>query len=294
MQRFVLQQLWLKLKDISDLIVFKHSVFALPFIFVAMIVSSKAENGTVWFGLKLLILGLLAAVSARNFAMAFNRYADRDIDKYNPRTANRPSVDGRIGTTNMQLFIALNAVVFVGVAYVINDLAFYLSVPILIILGGYSLFKRFSPYAHLVLGVSLGLAPIAGVVAVQESIPMWSLLLSIGVMYWVAGFDLLYSLQDMDYDKANGLFSIPSRFGQDATFFISRLFHAQTVLFWLLFVMSAGLGFFAYVGVFVSAIVLFFEHRIVLKDFSKIDRAFFTLNGYLGIIFFTFIVLDRL
>lgn len=294
MQRFVLQQLWLKLKDISDLIVFKHSVFALPFIFVAMIVSSRAQNGTIWFGFKLLILGLLAAVSARNFAMAFNRYADRDIDKYNPRTANRPSVDGRIGTTNMQLFIALNAVVFIGVAYVINDLAFYLSVPILIILGGYSLFKRFSPYAHLVLGVSLGLAPIAGVVAVQESIPMWSILLSIGVMYWVAGFDLLYSLQDMDYDKANGLFSIPSRFGKDATFFISRLFHAQTVLFWLLFVMSAGLGFFAYMGVFVSAVVLFFEHRIVLKDFSKIDRAFFTLNGYLGIIFFALIFLDRL
>lgn len=289
-----MQQLWLKLKDISDLIVFKHSVFALPFIFVAMIVSSKAQSGTMWFGFKLLILGLLAAVSARNFAMAFNRYADRDIDKYNPRTASRPSVDGRIGTTNMQFFIALNAVVFIVVAYLINDLAFYLSVPILIILGGYSLFKRFSPYAHLVLGVSLGLAPIAGVVAVQESIPMWSVLLSIGVMYWVAGFDLLYSLQDMEYDKANGLFSIPSRFGQDATFFISRLFHAQTVLFWLLFVFSAELGFFAYVGVAVSAVVLFFEHRIVLKDFSKIDRAFFTLNGYLGVIFFAFIFLDRM
>lgn len=289
-----MQQLWLKLKDISDLIVFKHSVFALPFIFVAMIVSSKAQSDTMWFGSKLLILGLLAAVSARNFAMAFNRYADRDIDKYNPRTANRPSVDGRIGTTNMQLFIALNALVFIVVAYMINDLAFYLSVPILIILGGYSLFKRFSPYAHLVLGVSLGLAPIAGVVAVQESIPMWAVLLSIGVMYWVAGFDLLYSLQDMEYDKANGLFSIPSRFGQDATFFISRLFHAQTILFWLLFVISAELGFFAYVGVFVAAVVLFFEHRIVLKDFSKIDRAFFTLNGYLGVIFFALIFLDRI
>jgi len=289
-----LQHVWLKLKDISDLIVFKHSVFALPFIFTAMIVSSKAVNGTMWFGVKLFILGLLAAVSARNFAMAFNRYADRDIDKYNPRTANRPSVDGRIGTTNMQLFIALNALVFIVVAYMINDLAFNLSVPILIILGGYSLFKRFSPYAHLVLGVSLGLAPIAGVVAVQESIPMWSVLLSIGVMYWVAGFDLLYSLQDMEYDKANGLFSIPSRFGQDATFFISRLFHAQTILFWLLFAISAELGFFAYVGVAVSGVVLFFEHRIVLKDFSKIDRAFFTLNGYLGVIFFVLIFLDRM
>ena len=289
-----MQQLWLKLKDISDLIVFKHSVFALPFIFVAMIISSKAQSGTLWFGFKLLILGLLAAVSARNFAMAFNRYADRDIDKYNPRTASRPSVDGRIGSLNMQLFIALNAAIFIAVAYLINNLAFYLSVPILIILGGYSLFKRFSPYAHLVLGLSLGLAPIAGVVAIQESIPLWSILLSIGVMYWVAGFDLLYSLQDMEYDTANGLFSIPSRFGKEATFFISRLFHGQTILFWFLFALSANLGFFAYLGVLIAAIVLFFEHRIVLKDFSKIDRAFFTLNGYLGIIFFAFVFLDRI
>jgi len=289
-----LQNIWQKLKDISDLIVFKHSIFALPFIFVAMIVASKELNNSIWFGSKLFILGLLAAVSARNFAMAFNRYADRDIDKYNPRTANRPSVDGRIGALNLQLFIGANALIFIVVAYFINDLALYLSIPILIILGGYSLFKRFSPYAHLVLGVSLGLAPIAGVIAVQEAVPVWSILLSLGVMYWVAGFDLLYSLQDMDYDRANGLFSIPSRFGSDATFFISRLFHAQTILFWLLFVISAHLGFFAYVGVAIAAVVLFFEHRIVIQDFSKIDRAFFTLNGYLGIIFFIAIFLDRM
>ena len=289
-----MQNIWQKLKDISDLIVFKHSIFALPFIFVAMIVASKELNNSIWFGSKLFILGLLAAVSARNFAMAFNRYADRDIDKYNPRTANRPSVDGRIGALNLQLFIGANALIFIVVAYFINDLALYLSIPILIILGGYSLFKRFSPYAHLVLGVSLGLAPIAGVIAVQEAVPVWSILLSLGVMYWVAGFDLLYSLQDMDYDRANGLFSIPSRFGSDATFFISRLFHAQTILFWLLFVISAHLDFFAYVGVAIAAVVLFFEHRIVIQDFSKIDRAFFTLNGYLGIIFFIAIFLDRM
>ena len=289
-----MQNIWQKLKDISDLIVFKHSIFTLPFIFVAMIVASKELNNSIWFGSKLFILGLLAAVSARNFAMAFNRYADRDIDKYNPRTANRPSVDGRIGALNLQLFIGANALIFIVVAYFINDLALYLSIPILIILGGYSLFKRFSPYAHLVLGVSLGLAPIAGVIAVQEAVPVWSILLSLGVMYWVAGFDLLYSLQDMDYDRANGLFSIPSRFGSDATFFISRLFHAQTILFWLLFVISAHLGFFAYVGVAIAAVVLFFEHHIVIQDFSKIDRAFFTLNGYLGIIFFIAIFLDRM
>ena len=288
-----MQSFWQKLKDIGDLIVFKHSIFALPFIFTAMIVASKAQNDTVWFGFKLLILGLAAAVSARNFAMAFNRYADRDIDQYNPRTAGRPSVDGRIGSSNLLLFIAINAGVFIGVAYLINDLAFALSVPILIVLGGYSLFKRFSPYAHLVLGMSLGLAPIAGVIAVQEATPLWAILLSIGVMYWVAGFDLLYSLQDMEYDKANGLFSIPSRFGKDATFFISRLFHAQTILFWFLFALSASLGFFAYVGVALSAVVLFFEHRIVARDFTKIDRAFFTLNGYLGILFFICILIDR-
>ena len=189
------------LKDINELIMFKHSVFSLPFIFIAMMVSSVEVNGSVWFGFKLLVLGLLAAISARNFAMAFNRYADRDIDKHNPRTANRPSVDGRVGIKNMQLFILLNALIFIIVAYTINSLAFWLSFPILIILAGYSIFKRFSSYAHLVLGVSLGLAPIAGVVAVSETITLWSIYLSIGVMFWVAGFDLLYSLQDIQIDK---------------------------------------------------------------------------------------------
>ena len=282
------------LNDINELIMFKHSIFSLPFIFIAMIVSSKQINGTSWFGWELLVLGLLAAVSARNFAMSFNRYADRDIDKHNPRTANRPSVDGRVGTRNMQFFIALNALVFVLVAYIINPLAFWLSFPILGILAGYSIFKRFSSYAHLVLGVSLGLAPIAGVVAVSESITLWSVLLALGVMFWVAGFDLLYSLQDMEYDKGKGLFSIPSVYGKDATFFISRLFHALTVLFWLLFVVDAGLGIWAYLGVLFNGIILFMEHRIVIKDFTKIDRAFFTLNGYLGIMFFIMIFIDRI
>ncbi|HIP45896.1 MAG TPA: 4-hydroxybenzoate polyprenyltransferase [Sulfurospirillum arcachonense] len=288
-----MQKFFKVLKDINELIMFKHSIFSLPFIFIAMIVSSKQINQTSWFGWELLLLGLLAAVSARNFAMSFNRYADRDIDKHNPRTANRPSVDGRVGARNMQLFIVLNALVFVVVAYIINSLAFWLSFPILVILAGYSIFKRFSSYAHLVLGVSLGLAPIAGVVAVSESITLWSVLLALGVMFWVAGFDLLYSLQDMEYDKEKGLFSIPSVYGKESTFFISRLFHALTVLFWLLFVVDAGLGFWAYLGVLFSGIILFMEHKIVIKDFTKIDRAFFTLNGYLGIMFFIMIFIDR-
>jgi len=273
---------------------FKHSIFSLPFIFIAMIVSSSEINATAWFGWKLLVLGLIAAVSARNFAMSFNRYADRDIDKHNPRTANRPSVDGRVGSSNMLIFIALNGFVFILTAYFINTLALILSFPILVILAGYSIFKRFSSYAHLVLGVSLGLAPIAGVVAVSESVSLWAILLAFGVMFWVAGFDLLYSLQDMEYDKEKGLFSIPSVYGKEATFFISRLFHALTILFWLLFVIGADLGIWAYLGVLLSAMILFMEHKIVIKDFTKIDRAFFTLNGYLGIMFFIMIFIDRI
>jgi len=272
---------------------FKHSIFSLPFIFIAMIVSSSQINGTLWFGWKLLALGIVAAVSARNFAMSFNRYADRDIDKGNPRTANRPSVDGRVGSFNMLIFIVLNAFVFIVTAYFINNLALILSIPILVILAGYSIFKRFSSYAHLVLGISLGLAPIAGVVAVSQSVTLWSLLLAFGVMFWVAGFDLLYSLQDMEYDKEKGLFSIPSVYGKEATFFISKLFHALTIIFWLLFVIGADLGFWAYVAIVLSAGILFMEHKIVSKDFSKIDKAFFTLNGYLGIMFFIMIFIDR-
>ena len=278
-----------KLKDIAELIVFKHSVFALPFIFVAMIVASKIENGSAWFGFKLLILGTICAVSARNFAMAFNRYQDEDIDKLNPRTASRPSVDGRIGKGNMQLFIAANALIFIICAYFVNSLAFWLSFPILAILGGYSLFKRFSELAHLVLGLSLGLAPIAGVVAVSATIPLWSVLLCLGVTFWVAGFDLLYSLQDMKFDQENKLFSIPAIYGDKATLFLSAIFHALAFILWLLFAWAAELGAMAFFGIVVSGVILFFEHRSVRRDFSKIDRAFFTLNGYLGILFFIFV-----
>lgn len=278
-----------KLKDIAELIVFKHSVFALPFIFVAMIVASKIENGSAWFGFKLLILGTLCAVSARNFAMAFNRYQDEDIDKLNPRTASRPSVDGRIGKGNMQLFIAANALIFIICAYFVNSLAFWLSFPILAVLGGYSLFKRFSELAHLVLGLSLGLAPIAGVVAVSATIPLWSVLLCLGVTFWVAGFDLLYSFQDIKFDQENKLFSIPAIYGDKATLFLSAIFHALAFILWLLFAWAAGLGAMAFFGIVVSGVILFFEHRIVRRDFSKIDRAFFTLNGYLGILFFIFV-----
>ncbi len=277
------------LHDLNELVMFKHSVFSLPFIFIAMIVAAHG-----WFGWRLFVLGILAALTARNFAMGYNRYADIDIDKANPRTANRPSVDGRLKKETILFFTIANAVGFVVVAYLINMLAFWLSFPILVILGGYSLMKRISPMAHLVLGLSLGLAPIAGVVAVKAEITMWSVMLSVGVMFWVAGFDLLYSLQDMEYDKKVKLHSIPSQYGVKCTLFLSKIFHALTILFWLFFTIESASGWLTYVAVLVSGIILYFEHKIVNKDFSKIDKAFFTLNGYLGIIFLVFVILDNI
>ncbi len=283
-----------KLADFSELVMFKHSVFSLPFIFIAMIVASYSDSGSGWFGWKLLLLGTLAAVTARNFAMGVNRYLDRDIDILNPRTKGRPSVDGRVSNTQMLGFIVVNAVLFMLVAYFVNDLAFKLSVPILMVLAAYTLFKRFSAAAHLILGVSLGLAPIAGVVAVSGEITLWSIYLAIGVMFWVAGFDLLYSLQDIEFDKENGLHSIPSRFGAKNTMHIAKVFHLLAVVFWGLFVFDAGLAIWAQLSVVFSALMLGYEHYLVNKDFTKIDRAFFTVNGYLGFVFLIFIILEVL
>ena len=279
----------MNIKKYMDLVKFAHTIFSIPFILIAMIV---AANG--WFGWKLLILGILAAISARNFAMAVNRYLDRDIDAKNPRTKDRVSVTGEISENEMKLFILANALIFVGVAYLINDLAFKLSIPILIILGGYSYFKRFSEFAHLILGLSLGLAPIAGAIAVTNSIPCWSVFLAIGVMFWVAGFDILYSLQDMEFDKNEGLYSIPAKIGENGALFISKMFHFFAVIFWFLFVVYAHLNFFAYLAVIVAAVMLYYEQKLVNKDYKNIPKAFFDVNGYLGIIFLILIILDRI
>ncbi len=276
-----------RLKDLAELVMLQHTIFSLPFIFLAMVVAAKG-----WFGWRLLLLGFLAALFARNFAMGVNRYLDRDIDALNPRTKSRPSVDGRISGAQMIVFIILNGLGFIWVAWAINDLAFKLSFPILLILGAYTLFKRFSALAHLILGISLGLAPIAGVVAVSGDIYKWAIYLAVGVTFWVAGFDLLYSLQDMEFDRKHGLYSIPARFGAQKTLAIAALFHLLTIIFWELFVLRADLRLFAQAAVALSALMLAYEHYIVHKDFTKIDRAFFTVNGYLGFLFFGLIVLD--
>ncbi|EAK0996972.1 4-hydroxybenzoate polyprenyltransferase [Campylobacter upsaliensis] len=286
--------LWVKIEDILELVVFKHSIFALPFLLSAMIVASKLKNDSVWFGFSALILGIICAVSARNFAMATNRLMDEDIDKDNPRCKDRPNISGRIGKMSVWGFILVNALVFIVCSYFINPLAFYLSFPVLFLLAFYSAFKRFSSLAHLVLGFCLGLAPVAGSIIVLGEIHLFSVILCLGVTFWTAGFDLLYSLQDMEYDKKVGLHSVPAKFGANATLFISAFCHFLATLFWLLFVWVAPLGGLAFFGVLICGAILMAEHLIVRKNFAHIDRAFFTLNGYLSVVFFIFVLVDLL
>lgn len=281
-----------KLKDFSELVAFEHTIFSAPFMLIALFCASMQKNHSFWFGFSLLLLCALALIFARNFAMSFNRYLDRDIDAKNVRTQNRPSVDGRISPQMMIGIIVCNALGFVVVSYFINSLAFALSIPFLFILGFYSYMKRFSYLAHLVLGVSLGLAPIAGSIAVLGAVPLWCFFLSLGVLFWVAGFDLLYSLQDMEFDKKEGLHSIPSVFGARKTLFISRVFHLLTLIFWGAFLYRFGCGEIAYVGLGLCAMILGYEQYLVSKDFAHIPKAFFVSNGYLGFVFLIMMILD--
>lgn len=277
-----------KIKDFSELVVFKHTIFSSSFILISMVTAAQG-----WFGFEVLLLCTISLVSARNFAMAFNRLIDIKFDRLNPRTANRPSVDGRISINSLIIFIFINALIFIAVSYFINNLAFLLSIPFLLIIAGYSYFKRFSVLAHFILGLSLALAPIAGVIAVLGAIPIWSIFLSIGVLFWVAGFDLLYSLQDIEFDKNNSLFSIPSIYGVKKTLLISRISHILAVVFWILFIYSSEGKIFAAIGIISAICILFYEHYLVMKNVLNIPKAFFQANGYLGFVFLAFIILDN-
>lgn len=281
-----------KIKDISELVVFEHTIFSAPFMLIALFCASIQKNQSLWFGFSLLILCVLALIFARNFAMSVNRYLDRDIDAKNVRTQNRPSVDGRISPRVMLILICLNALGFIGVSYFINSLTFYLSCPFLLILGFYSYVKRFSYLAHIILGVSLGLAPIAGSIAVLGSVPLWCIFLSAGVIFWVAGFDLLYSLQDIEFDKQERLYSIPSVFGVEKTLLISKIFHILTLVFWGEFLYVFGCSWIAYLGLGLCAIILGYEQYLVRKDFAHIPKAFFVSNGYLGFVFLIMMILE--
>ena len=277
------------INNFNELVMFKHSIFSLPFIFIAMIVASSG-----WFGYELLLLGIMATITARNFAMGVNRYIDKSIDIKNPRTKNRPSVDGRIKPSHLLIFIFLNGLLFIITTYFVNITAFNLSLFVLIIIGSYSYFKRFSYLAHLMLGICLGLSPLAGVIAVGNDITPWSVFLAIGVTFWVTGFDILYSLQDIHIDKKLKLHSIPARFGAKKSLKIAQILHTWTILFWFLFAFTSSVGTLVYTAIVLSTLMLIYEHILVNRNMENIDKAFFTVNGYLGIMFLIFIIIDQI
>lgn len=268
---------------------FSHSVFALPFALVAMLVAAQGMPG--WWTLLWIVV---AVVAARTAAMTFNRLADVHFDARNPRTASRPLVTGELTARGHQLALILAAVIFFFAAGMLNRTCLYLSPPVLAILLGYSLTKRFTSYSHYVLGLALGLAPLGAWIAVLESISLTPALLSLSVLLWVAGFDILYACQDTDVDrKEEELHSLPKRTGVLEAMRLSRLTHAGSLVCLLLFWMAAGLGGLTLLGVVGVGALLLRQHQLVSpSDLGRINAAFFTSNGIISIGFFLLVFME--
>lgn len=272
--------IWRKLKITLDMIKFEHTVFALPFAFLGALLARKGLP-TVWQTLWI----VLAMVGARSAAMAFNRIADLHYDKANPRTSNRALPQGILSMGFAVLFTTAMSLLFVLSAWQLNPLCFYLSFPTLAILFFYSYTKRFTSLSHLVLGFAIGCAPFAAWLAIRGDVAWTPVLLSGAVMFWVAGFDVIYALQDTEFDRKAILFSLPSRLGIAPALRISTLFHFATIVLLLGTARLSDAGWIAYAGVAVVAGILYWEHRIVKpNDLSRVNVAFFNLNGYISIL----------
>jgi 4-hydroxybenzoate polyprenyltransferase len=269
-----------KLRTTLDMIKFEHTVFALPFAFIGALLAGRGLP-TLWQ----FVWIVLAMVGGRSAAMTFNRIADLRYDKMNPRTSSRALPQGVLSVQFAVLFTIGMAAIFVFSAWQLNALCFYLSFPTLAILLLYSYTKRFTALSHLVLGFAVGCAPLAAWLAIRGEVAWPPILLSGAVMFWVAGFDLIYALQDVGFDRAAKLFSLPSKYGVGPALQISTLFHAATVLLLVGTAMLSSLGWLAYGGIAIVAGILYWEHRLVTpQDLSRINVAFFNLNGYVSIL----------
>jgi len=233
-------------------------------------------------------------VFARSAAMAFNRYIDRDIDKANERTAEvREIPNGSIAPRSALIFVIINCALFIATTFFINDLCFYLSPIALLVVLGYSLTKRFTALCHLVLGIGLALAPIGAYLAVTGSFAWLPLYFSFAVLFWVAGFDMIYALQDEEFDKEMGLNSIPAKIGRKATLNLSILFHAITAGYLISAAYQADAGLLFWIGTAIFISLLIYQHLIVKpNDLSKVNLAFFTTNGIASVIFSIFVILS--
>ena len=262
------------------MIKFEHTVFALPFAFIGALLAGKGLP-TAWQAWWI----IAAMVGARSSAMTFNRIADIRYDKVNPRTSGRALPRGNLSIQFAVVFTIAMSALFILSAWQLNRLCFYLSFPTLAILLLYSYTKRFTSLSHIVLGFAVGCAPLAAWLAIRGDFAWPPILLSAAVMFWVAGFDLIYALQDIDFDRKAKLFSLPSRFGIATALRVSTLFHVLTVLLLTATATLVNLGWMAYAGIAIVAGILYWEHRLITpQDLSRINVAFFNLNGYISIL----------
>ena len=279
-----------KINNYLSLVKFAHSIFALPFALTGFFMGSvKNASGVSWL---LLLLVILCMVFARNAAMSFNRWADRDIDSKNPRTAQRDIPAKRISAHNALAFCIANCIAFIVTTYFINDICFYLSPVALIVILGYSYTKRFTALAHFILGVGLALAPTGAYLAVTGAFGLEPLLLSFAVLCWVTGFDIIYALQDDNFDKENSLHSIPARLGRSNALMLSNILHVLSTVFLVILGYGANYNWIYWTGVAIFAGLLLYQHSVVkINDLSRVNFAFFTLNGIASLIFATFAIL---
>ena len=274
-----------RLRTVLEMIKFEHSVFALPFALTGALLAARFTTHG-WPTWKQLLWIVVAMVSARSAAMTINRIADLRYDKDNPRTAQRALATGALSTSFAWLFTLAAIAIFLLAAWQLNPLAFRLAPLALFVLFFYSFTKRFTSWSHLFLGFALGISPAAAWIAITGHLDLRMLILCAAVTLWVGGFDVLYACQDVDFDKNAGLFSVPKRFGIANALLIARVMHigAVALLSWL--ALSLALPWPAWLGVIVVAGLLAYEHSLVKpNDLSKLDAAFFTMNGYISISF---------
>ena len=282
-------RLFNKVGDYMGLVKFSHTIFAMPFALMAFVFALKNTQAQFSWLLLLQVVGCMGF--ARNVAMGFNRWADRDIDGDNPRTANREIPAGKISPKSAMTFVIINALLFVAVSSSINLLTAILSPVALAVVIFYSYCKRFTSLAHLVLGLSLGIAPSAAYIAVTGTLTFAPCLISLLVLTWCGGFDIIYALQDLDFDRQRGLHSIPVRFGTKGALYISIALHAVSIIALILFALQCPQGWLLWVGValFTSCIVL--EHILVTPTKQRsIGIAFGTLNGIASLTLATFVI----
>jgi 4-hydroxybenzoate polyprenyltransferase len=278
----------------ANLVRLPHTVFALPFALVGALLASYVAPIT----LPVIVWVVLAFTSARFAAMGFNRIADREIDARNPRTRTREIPSGAMSVREATIAVVIASVVFVFAAWRLNTLCLWLSPVALAWVLFYSYTKRFTRWSHLALGIGLSIAPVGGYLAVtgKWSDPWWMLIaLAIAVATWVAGFDMLYALQDVSFDRENGLYSVPAMFGEANALRIARTMHLATVVALALAGVGAAAGGIYFAGVLVAAALLLYEHSLVkVNDFSRLDAAFFTMNGVISIVFLGFVFTERM